>query len=451
MDPKLTVDLKELDELLAVSTTPENSLTHAKNLADLADRLTTSNRNEEAVKAGQKAVVLFRGLEDEHLVISSLESSLLNLSTNFTLLQRFAEAVEASQEAVDLRRAAVLQDPSTIGSLGTDLYRLGGDLSRGGRMEEAVVADKEATECLQKVAYGQGKQDDLLLELSCTLNCRSRHLRALGRNEEAIDVDTEVVKVYQVMAEKDAGETPALASAQEDLGESLSAIGRFDEAINHGREAVELRRKLLEKAPSDTQAYGNALNLLATSLSKAGRHEEAIPIGKESAEVIRRLASESTPGLLSALSVIVHNVATNLWRLGRQEEALPFWLEVVEVVRRLVKTEIAGVPPVTLAYALDMLSMNLASLERHEEAVKAGEEAVKEHRAAVQCDTSTTEPQLAQALFDLSAQYAAIRDYDKAVATAEEAVILRKRLADEGPDVAPKHLVVALSRLVKVL
>jgi tetratricopeptide (TPR) repeat protein len=84
-------------------------------------------------------------------------------------------------------------------------------------------------------------------------------------------------------------------------------------------------------------------------------------------------------------------------------------------------------------WAWNHLGVALAALGRHEEALAATQDAVAIRRALADACPDAFRPDLAASLHNLGIRLAALGRYDKALAATEEAVAIRRALADERP------------------
>jgi hypothetical protein len=88
-----------------------------------------------------------------------------------------------------------------------------------------------------------------------------------------------------------------------------------------------------------------------------------------------------------------------------------------------------------LASSLGNQSVILADLERREDALAAGEEAVTSYRQLAQKQPDAFEPDLALSLGNQSSCLSDLGRWEDALAASEEAVTSYRQLARERPDV----------------
>jgi tetratricopeptide (TPR) repeat protein len=175
---------------------------------------------------------------------------------------------------------------------------------------------------------------------------------------------------------------PESAAAHFNLGTALSSIGRLDEAIRQYREALQLR-------PS----YALAHNNLGTALLQQGHADEAIAEFREATRLDAALSEAHFN--LGNLSRAAGNIPTAITEFRQAVQLKPDWVSAVAGLASLLATT----PD--------------AALRSPNEAVQLAEQAVR--------STARRDPNV---LDILAAAYAVAGDFDRAVATTEEALAL---------------------------
>jgi tetratricopeptide (TPR) repeat protein len=148
--------------------------------------LSALGRRAEALEATQEAVDLYRRLAQQNpdAFLPNLARSLNNLGKVLSEMGRRAEALEATQEAVEIRRQLAQQNPDAfLPDLARSLHNLGADLSEMGRRAEALQATQEAVDLYRRLA--QQNPDAFLPDLARSLGAYGVVLRDLGRSAEA--------------------------------------------------------------------------------------------------------------------------------------------------------------------------------------------------------------------------------------------------------------------------
>jgi tetratricopeptide (TPR) repeat protein len=353
------------------------------------------------------------------------QASLNNQGSALSEMGRRAEALQATQEAVEIRRRlAAQQNPDTFlpdlarqpqqpgphgfppwaggrrpckprrrrwtsyrrlaaqhpdafrPDLARSLNNMGNRLSALGRREEALQATQESVEILRQLA--QQHPDAFLPDLARSLNNMGKRLSALGRREEALLAAQEAVEIRRWVARQNPDAfLPELASSFNTLGNILSALGRQEEALEVMREAVEIRRRLAQQNPDAfLPELARSLNILGNILSALGRQEEALEVTREAVEIRRRLAQQNPDAFLPDLARSLNILGNILSALGRQEEALEAAREAVEIRRRLAQQYPKAFLP-DLAESLGTYGKTLLGLGRAPEAREAFAEGLR--------------------------------------------------------------------------
>jgi tetratricopeptide (TPR) repeat protein len=135
--------------------------------------------------------------------------------------------------------------------------------------------------------------------------------RALGRHQEAYDVDVDTFARSRRIFGEDHSNT--LASAN-NLADDLTRLRRHQEAYDLDFETLERRRRLCSEDHPDTL---RAANNLAVDLNHLGRHAEANDLIIDTFSRQRRVLGDDHQNTLST----AHNLADALRMLGRAQEA----------------------------------------------------------------------------------------------------------------------------------
>ncbi|KAF8180658.1 hypothetical protein K438DRAFT_1976487 [Mycena galopus ATCC 62051] len=173
----------------------------------------------------------------------------------------------------------------------------------------------------------------------------------MGRHEDAVPKVAEAVGRFRKLAETNPGPVimHGLATSLYSLGAHLRAVGRNTDALQVGQEAVDLRRTLAEVGPAATWDLAQSLHALGIHLNDAGRGADALCAYEEvvqllcknaaqdlSATKLHALSMASSPSadISSSLDVL----SAHLHKLGdRGEDALLVCEEAIKLYRNLPK------------------------------------------------------------------------------------------------------------------
>ncbi|KAF7979005.1 hypothetical protein HWV62_43965 [Athelia sp. TMB] len=307
--------------------------------------------------------IIFKDLYD----VDSQARALFGLSSRLAYIGQLSEAAIAMQEAVDLHRTLVAEQPAIhYTKLAQSLNNLSNRLSDLGKKEEALKTVEEAV-ILRRVftLEGSGKFIDSLAQ---SLNNFSNRLSDVGRITEALIAAHEAVALYrQLAAERPAEFNAHLATSLNSLSNHLSNLGQGEDALSAIQESVTLRQALAVGKPVACNAnLALSLNNLSAHLSRLGRREEALVWIQEAECLYRALAAEQPEKYNAYLAGSLLNLSRTFLELGRQGEALVPIRESVALYRALAGKR-AALYNVNLKNALANLVLVLLNIGNQEE------------------------------------------------------------------------------------
>jgi tetratricopeptide (TPR) repeat protein len=425
----------------------------ARVLNNLGLALSEMGRREEALQAAQEAVEIRRRLAAQHpdAFLPDLAGSLLNLGKALSEMGRRAEALQAAQEAVEIRRRLAAQHPDAfLPDLAASLNNLGAMLSEMGRREEALQAAQEAVEIRRRLAAQH--PDAFLPDMAMSLANLGNRLSEMGRRAEALQATQEAVDLYRRLAAQHPDAfLPDMAMSLHNLGAMLSEMGRRAEALQATQEAVDLYRRLAAQHPDAfLPNLAASLNNLGVDLSALGRRAEALQAAQEAVDLYRRLAAQHPDAFLPNLAASLNNLGVDLSALGRRAEALQAAQEAVDLYRRLAAQHPDAFLP-NLAMSLNNLGSRLSEMGRRAEALQATQEAVEIRRRLARQNPDAFLPYLANSLTNLSNALFALDRWEEALQAAQEAVEIRRRLARQYPEAFLPDLAESLGAYGKAL
>jgi predicted DNA-binding ArsR family transcriptional regulator len=456
-DPDRTLALRpflaDLYRARLARTPREEPEERARVLNRLGFALFELGRRAEALEATQEAVEILRQLAQQNpdALRPELASSLHNLGVRLSALGRRAEALQATQEAVEILRQLAQQNPNAfLPELARSLNRQGFALSELGRRAEALQAAQESVEILRQLA--QQNPDTFLPDLARSLNNMGIWLSTLGRREEALQATQESVEILRQLAQQHPDAfLPDLARSLNNMGNRLSALGRREEALQATQESVEILRQLAQQHPDAfLPELARSLNNMGKRLSALGRREEALLAAQEAVEIRRWVARQNPDAFLPELASSFNTLGNILSALGRQEEALEVMREAVEIRRRLAQQNPDAFLP-ELARSLNTLGNILSALGRQEEALEVMREAVEIRRRLARQNPDAFLPHLASSLNTLGNILSVLGRQEEALLAIQEAVEIRRRLTQQNPQASLPDLAESLCVHGKVL
>jgi predicted transcriptional regulator len=332
--------LADLYQARLARTPREEPEERARVLNMLGFALSEMGRRAEALQATQEAVEIRRRLAAQHpeAFLPDLAMSLLSLGADLSELGRRAEALQAAQEAVDLYRRLAAQHPDAfLPNLAMSLLNLGKALSEMGRRAEALQATQEAVEIRRRLAAQH--PEAFLPDLAMSLLSLGADLSELGRRAEALQAAQEAVDLYRRLAAQHPDAfLPYLAMSLHNLGAMLSEMGRREEALQAAQESVEIRRRLARQNPDAFLPYlANSLTNLSDVLFALDRWEEALQAAQEAVEIRRRLARQYPEAFLPDLAESLGAFGKALLGLGRAPEAREAFAEGLRILLPFVQ------------------------------------------------------------------------------------------------------------------
>ncbi|WP_203865543.1 tetratricopeptide repeat protein, partial [Plantactinospora endophytica] len=218
---------------------------------------------------------LTAGNRDAHL--PDLVMSVGNHAVRLADVGRRAEALAASQEAVDLyRELAANNRDAHLPNLAMSINNHAAMLAEAGRRAEALIASEEAVELRRYLVAGN--RDAYLSNLAGSVNNHALRLAEAGRRAEALSASQEAVDLYRELAtnNRDA-HLPDLARSLWTLGYVARILGETSEQILAA--AAEGVRYFEELAASEPQAFAGRRDAAASTLislqnSTTGQHPQ---------------------------------------------------------------------------------------------------------------------------------------------------------------------------------
>jgi tetratricopeptide (TPR) repeat protein len=435
-------DLGALIEI--ASALPDSTIVLRQLGADLFQRIAHILRGSAKARRGAGS--------DEQLQYR-LAYALDNLGVRLSALGRLNEAVVAAREAADIsRRLAAARPDAFLPELARSLSNLGGLLAQLGRREEAVAAAQEGADISRRLAAAS--PDAFLPDLARSLSSLGNVLSELaGRREDALAATQEATDIRRrLTAERPDASLPDLALSLNNLGSFLSGLGRREEGLAAAQEAVDIYRRLAAAQPDAfLPDLARSLNSLGNRLSESGRHEEAVAAGQEAVDIRRRLAAAQPDAFLPDLASSLNRLGNRLSdHLGRHEEAHAAAQQAVDIYRRLAASRPDAFLP-DLAQSLNDLGAFSGQLGRREEGIAAAREAVDIYRRLAAARPDDFRRGLAQSLHNLGIFLSGLGHNEAALPPALEAVDIRRRIAAASPDDVLSDLAQSLLSLSNVL
>ncbi|WP_410537725.1 tetratricopeptide repeat protein [Streptomyces sp. KL2] len=411
---------------------PERRARLAVALRELAKRLGSVGRHEEALRTNQEAIDLWQALP-EHLPErrSELGACHNNASMWHSRLGQQRDALQAARTAVALMRGeARPEDPVALGHLSRGLATLASAESNLGDHRAALRIAEECVEIRQDLCDRYGRNEHSVSLLADGLQDMAGYLLECDRRKEALKAAEEAVALHKgLAADNPDAFRPGLALALTTLSSAARLMGRKDRALEAVREAIAIRRKLSDARPEAYRAdLANTLNALSIDLAELGLRDDALDAARKSVDVYRELAVKYPQAHAYDLPLSLNTLANSLLGHERPDLALEAAEESVGRFEGLAE-EHPGAFRSELAMALITLDQCLEGVGRLKDARDALEKSASIYRSLAATDPAAFRPGLALCLNNLSALLFRAGELEDALRTVEEAIDINTRLA----------------------
>jgi glycosyltransferase involved in cell wall biosynthesis/tetratricopeptide (TPR) repeat protein len=233
---------------------------------------------------------------------------------------RFKAAVEISATALSIQRKLFSRNRNRFEAnycRCLDLYAV--CLARVGRVEEALVYDREALEIYQRRQHEAGFQTGNL-DYAVFLTNYGAHLMWAGDYEEASAVTESALAIYRKPMERNADETRYLLTLS-NYADDLSIFGQDKRALEYSEEVLSIRKQLAQKNPDRFEPdYARSLTNCASYLVNLGHYDEALVCVRIAYEIRKRLAKHQPQRFGDEFLITVSFIKLVTWLCGSHEQ-----------------------------------------------------------------------------------------------------------------------------------
>ena len=267
-------------------------------VANRAAWLAETGRIREALVGWREAVMACEELPDA----PSRRSWLIFMSDQaancLTDLGEPQQARQAANEADDIRRQVVAEDPIDVAAADTVAEAASRVTSQGGFRRAMELHRQYAELCRRLVLMAP---ETHALRLAGSLHNLANCCIQCGRRFDAVHALRQAAGIYE-REDGHSGKLGAtLGAVYHNLGAELGRLGRQAEALQASRDAVRVRREL-EPTEQNTANLARSLSNLGAKLSEAGAHQEALEAADESV-TLRRRCADRNPALRPELAI----------------------------------------------------------------------------------------------------------------------------------------------------
>lgn len=396
-------------------------------------------------------VTLYRGLADANpgAYRPELATALNGLALRLSMLGLDQEALDATSQAIGIRRELAAGNHVHAAELGSDLTTLGAQLSQLGRNQEAVSITGEAIALLKTSDRTADKAT-----LAEAIGNLAMFLSRQGRNQEALDAAQKAVDLHRTLTtDGQVTYQHGLARALTNLASRLQAQDQYRQALEAGREALQIYRTTAESGSvADQAGLAAGLANLGSQLSELKQDKEAlreaIAVTRQALDIRRALAAGNPAAHRPQIARILNQLGDLLERDGQFRESCNVTREailahrILEAGRRLRQVELPG--------AWLRLARQLNRLEQHQEALQAARQALKLSRSLA-ADNPAHTSGLVSTLQGVAWILANEGQPNEASGLAHESVAIQRTLTADNPAAQQPVLARALTNLCAVL
>jgi tetratricopeptide (TPR) repeat protein len=409
----------------------------AAELQHLAISQNEVGRYREALDASVEAVEIRRGLTEQEPAHHRplLADALRVLAVGLNGVGRHREAHDAVGEAVEIIRDLAEQEPARHRPyLAHALHDLAIVKDEIGLYGEALDAGGEAVEILRELA--RHDPATYCSHLADTLRALAGALLEAGRYLEALEVAEEAVAIQRDLAAREsARHRPGFSYALETLAAVLGELKRYREALEAAEEAVAIRRDLAEQEPAPHRPHlAQGLRSIAVALKEVGRYREALEVAEEAVAMLRDLAEREPVRYRRDLAITLRTLAGALVELERYREALKIGENGIAILRDLTEREPTRYRP-DLALSLRNQAIFLHEAGQHREAHKPIGEAVAMLRDLAEQEPIRHRPGLANALQNRAVLLARAGKIEESILAIRESVSVWRAAVDHDPEI----------------
>lgn len=335
---RLTAALQAAEEAvdrsktLVVGGSQSNRSELAESLMIQAAVLSSLSRTADAVAVTEEAAAIYAALDDgdDRTIAAARADTLLKLGVRWDEAGDTERGLTAARDALDIRRRLAAEDPSAYRWKAAEaVVDLSGLLASRGRFEEAIDLTERALIDLRETGEESWNPNPEML--GSLLNNHSLLLDRLGKVDEALMAAREATKVLQQGPgdNLDGSSVYTFAAALVGVGRRRQKAGNVEGALEVYEQAAELLRDTDEADHKRRSALALALNNCGSALATLGQRRRAQSRFEEAVAVCRSLATQHPLRYGRDLSQSLFNLGTVLIEQGRSKKGFQIWLEAL--------------------------------------------------------------------------------------------------------------------------
>lgn len=232
------------------------------------------------------------------------------------------------------------------------------------------------------------------------------------------------------------------------LRHSTDLVTKVDETSSDPDYALEQAKRLQGK-PGLEANYASLLLRAGKGFYDRVRYDTAEEVLREAVTILETIAVTS-PEIQVTLASALNTLTITLSKLGQREDALTKSEQAVQIYEQLAKTRPEAFLP-DLAMSLNNLSISLSELGRREEALAKIAQSVQIREQLAKARPEAFLPDLAGSLNNLSTILSELGRRKEAMAKSEQALQINEQLAKVRPEKILPDLAMSLNNLSIIL
>ncbi|KAF9467207.1 hypothetical protein BDZ94DRAFT_1305685 [Collybia nuda] len=400
----------------------------ADQLCDLAFDHIRAGQNDYAVSACREAIQYYRSVlppEDSgNLHSAGLARALSALTHALNVTQQYSQALSTGSEALALYQRLFVNDRGLIEPYLSALKRVGAAACHVDDTN-AIKIHSDVVQAFRVLA--DSSPDHVKWGLVDALHDHNYMLVKYQRTHESRHITEELVNYFRDIPLESAEVSLRYMAALTNHAESYAELGRIGEALLLCKRAIAIGQEFATTADDSENSLGlaNALSTYSEYLRYIGRYDEALPASKATLEIFPRHSQDNKLMLACRL----HEYSINLQHAKRLPEAIAAAEEAVGLCRS--SSSATFLDKMKLPHVLETLSSALVEAGDKDRAFETILEAINLFQE-IRSNPSTAEPWsyaetlYANALVNISFQYASRGNWKYAEATISEAIAIFK-------------------------
>ena len=344
------------------------------------------SRYREALKSWQKALEIYRNIDDRNGEVNSLN----NLGKVYFYLGQYPQAIDYSQQSL-----AITQEIGNRQGEANSLNNLGSFYNALGLYPKAIEYYQQSLAIAQEIGDRQGEAN--------SLNNLGVAYWSLGQYPKAIEFFQQSLTIAQEIEDLK-GEAAAITN----LGLVSFSLGQYPKAIEYNQQSLAIQWYI-----GDLNGAASSLGNLGSVYGIRGEYPKAIEFFQQS------LAIQQEIGDLSGAAKSLVNIGNAHVYLGQYPKALEFYQQSLDITQEIGDRNIEAFALMNLGNAYLYLGHYPKAIEFYQQSLAIQQE-IKDLSGA------------AKSLANLGNAYLYLRQYPKAIDFYEQSLGITQEIGDRN-------------------